>query len=93
MNFNSFCKSDTQNGFFLAKEKIFQVLKSDIPLPKLIEEAKENIDKKQKDLIMTQSYEYVYRKFIELASENHECPVCKRSFDDSHLPGFLNNVL
>lgn len=63
------------------------------PLSDLLSSAEENISKKQKDFTMIQSYELVYKRFIDLASSNHECPVCERNFEKDHeLEEFVANV-
>eukprot|EP01119_Soliformovum_irregulare_P016817 TRINITY_DN4920_c0_g1_i2.p1 TRINITY_DN4920_c0_g1~~TRINITY_DN4920_c0_g1_i2.p1 ORF type:complete len:1001 (-),score=480.92 TRINITY_DN4920_c0_g1_i2:555-3383(-) len=58
-------------------------------LPDLIKEAEENIGKRNKDTIMTESASRMYGKYLELTKQHDECPLCERSFQSKEKKSFM----
>ncbi|PRP84324.1 hypothetical protein PROFUN_07625 [Planoprotostelium fungivorum] len=62
-------------------------------LPDLIHDAEKNTEKVKKDIAMTQSAGIMYENFVKSGKEDHNCPLCERSFErDSQLQAFIQKL-
>jgi len=64
------------------KQKIQTYCPDNRALPDLVKEAEELVKKKMNTLTLTQHTSVMYKKFIEAAKQDHECPLCERAFKD-----------
>ena len=90
--------SSYQSSFHSLMEKVKKESNnSEEELPTLIKRAEETVQSKQRNKSMTKSAQLIYNNFVNMAKENHECPLCERSFDNSSqltdLLDKLNEIL